>query len=408
MTALRILVTSAYYWPEVAGNAPYVTALAEGLARRGHDVRVVTGFPHYPEWRRRGRVRLAQTKVHGGVEVRRRWHYVPQHHSAAHRAVYELSLLAGGITALPLRWRPDAVLGVSPSFSGAVLAMAAAKLYRRPFGVVFQDLAGPAAAQSGFSGGGRVAGVLRRAELAVARQAAGVGIITAGFRGYLEGGGVEPSRIHRVRNWFIGEPPATPPAETREALGWAPGDFVCLHAGNMGHKQGLSNVIRAAALVDDPGIRIVLAGDGNERLRLEAEARETGGAVQFLGPQRPGAYEAMLAAADLLLVNQLPAVNDMALPSKLTSYFSAGRPVLAAAAPGSETATEVELSGGGIVVAPGDPAALADAIRGLRYDADEVARLGRQGRAYATQCLEEGAALDDYEVLLRAVAGGGR
>ena len=48
---MRVLVASSYYAPEVAGNAPYVTGVCEGLAERGHEVVVAAGFPHYPWWR---------------------------------------------------------------------------------------------------------------------------------------------------------------------------------------------------------------------------------------------------------------------------------------------------------------------------------------------------------------------
>lgn len=116
----------------------------------------------------------------------------------------------------------------------------------------------------------------------------------------------------------------------------------------MGHKQGLSNLVEAARLLPGGPVRIVLAGDGNERERLEREAANVPGGRIALGRRAPGAYEAMLAAADVLLVNQLPAVSDMALPSKLTSYFAAGRPVVAAVAAESEAAHEVTLAGAGI------------------------------------------------------------
>ena len=47
---MRILITSSYYWPEEAGTAPWVTGMAEFLSASGHDVAVVTTFPHYPSW----------------------------------------------------------------------------------------------------------------------------------------------------------------------------------------------------------------------------------------------------------------------------------------------------------------------------------------------------------------------
>jgi hypothetical protein len=59
--------------------------------------------------------------------------------------------------------------------------------------------------------------------------------------------------------------------------------------------------------------------------------------VQFLPMQGPGRWEELMQASDVLLVNQRASVADMSLPSKLTSYFPAARPVVAAVAPDSET-----------------------------------------------------------------------
>jgi colanic acid biosynthesis glycosyl transferase WcaI len=95
----------------------------------------------------------------------------------------------------------------------------------------------------------------------------------------------------------------------------------------------------------------------------------------------------------------------MSMPSKLPTYFAAGRPVVAAVAPDSETAREIEASGGGVVVAPGDPHALAEALRGLAADPEERRRLGVTGRAYANERLSAPAALAGYERFLDRIAG---
>src|SRR5699024_3086421 len=103
-----------------------------------------------------------------------------------------------------------------------------------------------------------------------------------------------------------------------------------LHAGNMGRKQGLANVVRAASVVgpDEPLV-FVLLGDGSERTALEALA-EGSNKIRFVSSLHQDEFPLALAAADALLVNELPGVKEMALPSKLTSYFAAGRPIIAA------------------------------------------------------------------------------
>jgi putative colanic acid biosynthesis glycosyltransferase WcaI len=398
MRALNVLVTTSYYWPEAAGSGPLLTNVAEHLSEAGHDVMVMTGFAHYPDWRSSAAGRLFATEERAGVTVRRRWHYVPRSQSAAHRAFYELSLFAFGLTALPRRWRPDVVLGTCPSLAGGAHAAAASRLYGVPYGLIFQDLMGLAAAQSGVAGGRRVAGVVRRAELALARRAGRVGIIAEGFRGYLERGGVPSEKIERLRNCARRIEPVETVAETRHRLGWRPDEFVALHGGNMGHKQGLDNLLDTAALLRGAGVRIVLAGDGNDRDRLYRRARELALTnLDFIELQPPGHWEAVMQAADLLLVNQRASVTDMSLPSKLASYFGAGRPVVAAASADSETAREIGAADAGIVVPPRDPHAFREAILSLRGDAELAEKLREHGRIYAENVLSPPRVLAEYE-----------
>jgi GT2 family glycosyltransferase/glycosyltransferase involved in cell wall biosynthesis len=402
--ALDVLVTSSYYWPEKAGNAPYVTGVAEHLAARGHRVVVATGFPHYPEWRSSGRGILGTRELHNCVEIRRRRHFVPQTQSATTRALYEASLCSLGLTALP-RKRPDAIIGISPTLAGALVARTAATLYRRPYGLVFQDLQGVGALQSGVEGGRRIASLVERAELALARDAIAVGVIASGFRTYFEVRGISANAIHDLRNWSHDVRATEDPATARARLGWRDDQFVCLHAGNMGLKQGLENVLQAAALIEDPAVSIVLAGDGNERLKLEALAADMQlRNVTFLPSQPSGAYESMLRAADVLLVNQRATVGEMSLASKLTSYFVAGRPIVAAVASTSETARELLRAGAGILAAPEDPRALARTICSVKAGVDP--ELGEKGRRYAESNLSAEAVLEGYERFVRTVSRG--
>jgi colanic acid biosynthesis glycosyl transferase WcaI len=403
---MKVLLTTSYYWPESVGTAPLVTEMAEHFAARGHEVTVATGYPHYPAWTPPGRRPLRQRERRKQVDIERRWHYVPASQSALRRAAYEGTLLAGGVTAIPKR-APDAVIGVIPSLAAGVQAATAARLHRRPHGIIVHDLLGRAATQSGVAGGARVAAAVRAAELATVRRATRVGVVAEGFREYLQEGGVDPARIDRVRVWARRTEPVETPDDAAARLGWKRPAVVCLHAGNMGHKQGLANLLETAALMrEDAGVTFALAGDGNERSQLEGMARRLRlENVLFLPVQPPGRYEAMLEAADILVMHQRATVTDMSMPSKLPTYFAASRAVVAAVAPDSETAREVEASGGGIVVRPGDPRALADALRRLAADPDERERLGSAGRAYATDRLSAPAALGEYERFLHRVAG---
>lgn len=405
-SALDVLLVSSYYWPETAGNAPYVTGVAEYLASRGHSVTVATGFAHYPEWKSSAHGLLGVSEERNGVAIRRRRHYVPHEQSVVTRAMYEASLCASGLTALPARI-PDVVIGVTPTLAGAVLAYTAAAVYGRPYGLIFQDLQGRGALQSGVEGGRTIAALVELTETRLARRAAAVGVIAEGFRPYFEQRDVAPERIRHLRNWSQDAEATETTEEARARLGWSPSDFVCLHAGNMGHKQALENVLRCAATIADPDVRIVLAGEGNERAKLESVAAELRlPNVRFLPPQPTGKYESMLRAADVLVVNQRATVGDMSLASKLTSYFMAARPVVGAVAESSETAHELAAARGGLLVPPDDPHALADAITWVREHRGEAAELGENGRRYAERHLSPARVLREYEAFVETIRDG--
>ncbi len=395
-SAVSILLIGINYAPELTGIGPYTTGLADHFARQGHSVRVITGVPHYPEWRR-GR---APSNGSPNPRVSRQWHFIPRRPTAFGRMLYETSWLISGSRALAVM-RPQVVIGVIPSLSGGVLAWLAGRKFGVPVGLIFQDLMGPAAAESGYRGGGRVAGLTRSTEAFIARKADLVATISDGFSAYLELAGVPADRIQRVRNWTRFDAPAETPDQMRARLGWAPSDFVCLHAGNMGQKQGLDNLLEAAQLLRDPAIKIVLSGDGNDRNRLIERAKALNlGNLSFIGLQSPGQFEAMLQAADVLLLQQRSSVSDMALPSKLTAYFASGRPVVAAVAPTSGAAKEIQAAGAGVVINPEDPAALARALSDVKGSPETARRLGLAGEEHARRLLSREQALSGYDRLL--------
>jgi colanic acid biosynthesis glycosyl transferase WcaI len=405
----QILLVGINYRPELTGIGPYTAGLAEHLASRGRRVTVITGLPHYPDWRiRKGTPRrLTGQESMFGVAIVRAAHYVPKQQTAIRRALYEGSF---GLTSLIAGLRiekTDAVLGIVPSLSGGIVARALARRHQVPYGLLFQDVMAPAARQSGLAGGGAVAGATEYAERWSVAQAKVVGVVTTAFIPYLNSLGVSSERIRHVPNWTRTTAPVMSVEKTRERFGWSKGIQIALHAGNMGMKQNLEQVVRAAHVAAerrDP-VQFVFAGGGNRA----ADVRDAAGDlpnVSFLGVQPDGIHASLLAAADVLLLSESPAQLDMSLPSKLTSYFSAGRPILAAVPEGGSSATELDGSRAGIQVPVNDPEALVSALERLRKDDSLVDRLSTAGPAYASLHTHPSNCLARGEALVDEIAGG--
>jgi colanic acid biosynthesis glycosyl transferase WcaI len=399
---------SMHYAPEAAGNAPYVTDLAEYLARLGNDVHVVTGMPCYPRWRVQEEYRHAMWRRErvNGVTLHRRRQYVPRSPSTLRRALSEATARATGSLAATAA-AADVVVGVVPTIADGLVAASIARRRGTPYGLVFQDLVSVGASQSGVASH-RVTPLLTRLERHMVSRATAVGIVADGFRPHVEALGVPADHVLRLRNWNRLGPSTRDPRMTRRLLQLPEDAVVCLHAGNMGAKQALENVIECARLAQtrSPRLLFILMGDGNQRTALTRlvqryRLRNT----RFMDPQPDDAYSNILRAADILILNQRHTLIDMALPSKLTAYFSAGRPIVAAVRPESEAAVEIRAAQAGVSCAPEEPAGMLRAIQDLADDPSLRARLGSSGAQYCRAHLESPAVLPQWVSFVESLAG---
>jgi glycosyltransferase involved in cell wall biosynthesis len=401
-SALKIAVVGINYAPEHAGIAPYTADAARHLASVGNDVLVMTGVPHYPSWRvpEQMRRRLRCDEHESGVHIRRLRHFVPRRQSAVRRGLYEATFGAH-VAVQRLPWRPDVVLAVVPSLMGSVAAALLARRTGAALAVWVQDLMSTAATESGISGGRQARRLAAVAERYVFSAADSVGVISEGFRPHVVAGGATPAQVALVPNWSHVQLQSGDRAHRRDELAWSDGEVIALHSGNIGLKQGLENVVEAARLAADRSlpVRFVLLGDGNQRDRIEALGQGLP-TLRLLQPVTDEYLVSTLAAADVLLVNERRGVRDMSLPSKLTSYFAAGRPVVAAVDPDGATAVEVMRSGGGCVVPSGDPRALLDAVIALAADPERARSIGERGRSYSVRNLSAQAAHARIETLI--------
>ena len=416
LAGARVLVVSMYYRPETTGSAPYTADLAEHLAAMGAHVRVVAAQPHYPAWRRAEGVPNALTVSHeDGVEVVRVSGYVPRRPTLLRRALYELAYVSAARRHVRAD-DADLVVACTPAlFAGWLGARVAAKA-GVPCVTVAQDLITSAAQQSGMGGAGRVGKLLSAVEARTFRRSVHVTVPSAAFVPVVERLAPDSpvtvvpncSRIADAVPEHVaaeGDASRRPAAreELRRRLGWQ-GRFVIAHTGNMGLKQGLEDLTPALhhLALAVPETLVSFVGEGSQRLTLEAATAGLGN-VEIRDPVPAEDYPLLLDAADALLVHERSTVRDMSLPSKLTSYFTAGRPVLAVVRDDSATAAELARSGAGLLVKPLDPMAFADRVAALQGDPDLCARLGAAGTAYARRHLHPTAALDGLSRLVEAV-----
>jgi glycosyltransferase involved in cell wall biosynthesis len=176
--------------------------------------------------------------------------------------------------------------------------------------------------------------------------------------------GLDPARVSVLPNPAPEIPPTPPREQLREELELD--GNVLVFAGRIGPQKALS--VGLQALATTPDVTLVVAGDGPERGALERSVGELGlaGRVRFLGSVPRETVLRLFRAADASL---LPSAWEN-FPHTVVESLAVGCPVIATAVGG---VPEVVRDGeNGLLVAPGDPEALADAIS--RFFGDDVLR----------------------------------
>lgn len=404
--SLNVQIVSTYYAPETTGNAPYVSSLAKGLAERGHQVSVLAGAPHYPGWQILPPEEWSKEESADGVHVRRISSFIPRKPNFASRLLYEAWF--GVKFALRARRDCDATILVSPNLFASLLVRTALALSRRkhPTLLWVQDLYSEGVGETPGRASQTLGKAMRAVERRLAQACDRVVVIHDRFhRVATERLRLDAERVVTVRNWtHVPAARAIDVNRVRAKWGWvSPGEIVVLHAGNMGAKQGLENVVAAARHAEAHGlpVKFVLMGDGNQRAQLVARGAGCD-RLQFIDPLPEVDFLEALHAADVLLVNERPSLNDAAVPSKLTTYFTTGHPVLAATGRTSATADEIRASHAGVVVPPDDPVALVEAA--LQLTGDWSPDKSAAGPAFVDRYLSPESAFNAFDGLLCEIA----
>ncbi len=403
---MRLLLYGLNFAPEPTGVGKFTGEMAAWLAHRGHDVRAVAAPPYYPAWRRDPSVPLWREELWQGVRVYRAPLYVPARPSGLTRIAHLASFAAAS---LPLAWwqalafHPEVVIAVAPTLMTAPGALVAATLARARTWLHVQDLETDAAFRLGLLGGAAA----KRAALALERVALRrfdrISTISPPMRRALIEKGVVPDRMRMLPNWadLAAIRPLEGASPLRAELGIPAEAVVALYAGTLGEKQALEVLVEATRRLEGPpAICVAVAGAGPGRTRL-VEAAASTPRLRLLPLQPPERLNDLLNLADLHLLPERPEAADLVMPSKLGGMLASGRPVIAAVrADGAITAA---IAGAGVVVPPGDAAALAAAITDLARDRPRRAALGQAARTVAEQDWDREAILTRFEEEVRAL-----
>lgn len=400
-----------WYDPE-GGSARQAGIIARRLKALGMDVRVLTGFPNYPQGTLYPgyRIRPVQHEVLDGIAVTRVPLYPSHEATAISRVLNYLSYAASASVGALFSLRDaDVVLVHGTPVTPGIPAMVLRRVFGVPFVFHVQDLWPDTVTASGFLTGRRAARIERVLHGLcdrIYRSAARVAVTAPGMRDRIMARGIPAEKIALVTNWADERVFAPQPGDPRlRAEFGLTRPFTVMYAGNFGAVQGLETLIRAAEVLrerTDIGFALVGAGVDEPKLR-ELVAQLDLDNVTFVPPQDMNRMGEVLALGDLAYVglNDLP-IFRITLPSKLQMTMAAGRPIIGAVS--GDAAAVINESGAGRTVPIGDPQAIADAVEYFHGHPEELAVAAAKSRQYYQSTFSEQAASGVLATLLAQAA----
>ncbi len=184
--------------------------------------------------------------------------------------------------------------------------------------------------------------------------------------------------------------------EARKGLPFESRRAQICYVGRLDRTKGVHILVQAMALlggrIGPDRVRLVIAGDGDPAYlgwlqRLVAEGRIHG--VTFVGALDSDAVLSLLGSS---LVSVVPSLWYENLPNAMLESFACGTPVVASDL-GSMHDTLVGADAG-LLFAPGDPGALADALLAVVGDAGRASRMGEHARRLALERFAPGPHID--------------
>lgn len=327
---MKILIVSQYYPPENALIAP---ALARALADRGHEVRVVTGYPNYPL----GRVfdgyrqRWRSYELDGKVSLCRVPLFADHSQRPIRRIANYLSFGLSASTARRFATGADVIYVYATQMTAALGPWLWRLTGGAPYVLHVQDLWPDSVVGSSLVAPGRasraVASLLDPWIASVYRRAAMVVAIAPTMVATLDRRGVPKDKLRLVFNWASEQS-----CEDAPAVGDAGDSSVTrvLYAGNVGDMQDLETAVEAAHRAADEGVRLTILGDGVALPRVRALAERLGCSnIEFRAPVPRHEMAEAYRCADFALVTlkDLPAFRGT-IPSKMQAALAHGVPVI--------------------------------------------------------------------------------
>lgn len=410
---MQILIVTTYFAPDAGAAAVRLSRLARLLAKRGHQVTVLTTMPHYPqgEIAANYRGKFTTTEMIDGVRVVRVWLKTTPSARISRRLISQISFMVTAfLRGLFIRRADVMLIEAQPmftNFAGTALSL----LRRIPVVQNVSDLWPDHMLSVGkMTERHPVYRLFRALTDATYRHARMIVTMSPAWAQAIERYIGSSDKLRVVYNGidltrFI--PDATGVgAAFRAKYGLSPDRKIIAFIGVFTTQNDFETMFRAVRRLEREDVQFVLVGSGAQADLVQQLSGEDGtGRIKALGWVEYADIPAAWAAADIMLL----ALHNQPLyagtvPAKYFEAFASGVPV--AAAVQGIAAEMLKASGAGMAVPCGDDTALAEVLARLLDDPTLRQQMSEAGRRYAVEHFDPERNADAYESALQAAVHG--
>jgi len=383
------IILTQYYPPETGAPQNRLHSLAKYLKKTGYHVTIVTALPNYPknEIFLDYKGRFSKLEAIDSIPIHRTWIFVSASRGVLSRLLNYFSFVITSFFKMLQLPKAEFIICESPPLFLGITGVIIAKLKGSKLVFNVSDLWPESAEKLNIISNRFLIRLAYRLESWIYKNAF---LISGQTKGIVRN--IQQRFPKKKVVWFPNGVDIEFFEGEQEAFHWrqeleiAADDFVLLYAGIIGHAQGLDVILKAAESLQEFPIRFLIVGDGPEKERLKAIARDKQLLKVIFQPNmQKSKIPSLIKTCDAYLVplKKLELFKG-AIPSKLFEPLALAKPILLGV-DGEARELFIEEGKAGLYFEPENDTELIKQIRVLFNDRLFAARLGTQGQEYVKE-----------------------
>ena len=403
-----ITIITANYYPEDSAIGLYTTQFSQFLVKNGYKVKIITGFPSYPQWEIYNQYKTLPSfysETVNGIEIFRYKQYIPKNVNFKGRVLMMLDLLFGTFVNIMKIKNTNLVICIVPFTTSIFPAMVLSKRKKAKLWVHIQDFEFDLALDSGvLKSNNLFFKLFKNTIVAFEKKMLNTSNVVSSISLRMLEKIKEKSK-HTNPYYFPNWVSSTKinPENSRQHRMINLAKFTLLYSGNIGEKQDwhfLKNLCDLIKPEDEIEIIVVGAGGFKDDLKSLIKPSEI---IKYFEPIPYEDLNDLLCSANAHFLFQKKEVVDTIMPSKILGMMASQKPSLISGNKKSEVATIINQSEGGFYFSENDALSVYNTILELKNNPILSNQIGINARNYIINKFSENQVLEDFEKKIKMI-----